>query len=123
MSETSNMPTGATEGTPADTRTMERSGPAASPRETGSEPMAGGDAEPEFETVPVGHLEVKLVFQVGSTEMTLDEFRTLKPGFCFELDQSVEQPVEIRANGKTVGAGTLLNVNGRIGVRVTELLD
>lgn len=65
-------------------------------------------------------LPVHIVFEVGQKHLPIKELQSLKAGYTFELDNSVERPVTIRANGKVIGTGELLKVGDRIGVRVTS---
>ena len=75
----------------------------------------------EFNTIPVGDLDVILTFELGSKKVSLRNLSTIQPGFCFEMDRSVQCPVVIRANGKTVGEGELIDMEGRVAVRITEM--
>ncbi len=68
-------------------------------------------------------LDVKLVFEVGSLSVTLEKLSAVQAGYTFELANPTGRPVTIRANGKVIGAGELLDVEGRIGVRVLELFE
>lgn len=65
--------------------------------------------------------QVRLQFTVGQTETTVAQLQTLQPGYTFELETLAETPVTIRANGKAIGRGELLQVGERIGVRITEV--
>ena len=66
-------------------------------------------------------LEVSLRFEVGELQVTLGELEQLKPGHVFDLAQPLAQSaVRILAHGRTVGAGQLVAVGDRLGVRVTE---
>lgn len=65
-------------------------------------------------------VQVTLAFEVGQKRIPLKELQTLKRGFTFELDNSIERPITIRANGRIIGVGELLQVDGRIGVRITS---
>lgn len=85
------------------------------------EPLETAEAE-EIESVPPGEIEVCLTFEVGQLPISLRELETLAAGYCFELDRPAETPVVIRANGKAIGKGTLVDVDGRIGVQMTSTL-
>ena len=43
-------------------------------------------------------------------------------GYIFVSQDPVSNPLEIRANGKLIGHGRLVNVEGNIGVQITELI-
>ena len=43
-----------------------------------------------------------------------------KPGYVFKLHQPLDRHVAVRANGKTIGRGELVDVDGRVGVRLLD---
>ncbi len=66
-------------------------------------------------------LPVDLVFEVGRLEITAKELTTLQAGFTFLLDRSPTAPVTIRANGRVIGRGELVQVDDRLGVTLKEI--
>jgi type III secretion protein Q len=68
-------------------------------------------------------LPVQLTFEVGRSEITLGELRTLGAGSVLELGRSVAEPIRISAQGRPVGLGELVDVEGAVGVKVTRLFD
>jgi type III secretion protein Q len=64
---------------------------------------------------------VRLTFDVGEREIALGELRTLQPGYVFNLGRDPRGAVSIRANGRLVGEGELVDIEGRIGVSVLRL--
>lgn len=85
---------------------------------------AGGAVDAGMSTgaVDVENLPVHMVFVAGEREIPLRELQALAPGYVFDLGQPVDGHVEIRANGRTVGTGELVDVDGRVGVRVLSLV-
>ena len=73
----------------------------------------------EFEDVD--ELPVRLVFDIGTKDLTIGELRALAPGFAFDLDRDLTSPVTIRVNGRAIGSGELVEVDSRLGVRITDL--
>ena len=65
-------------------------------------------------------LPVKLQFVAGETEVPFGELCSIGDGYVFDLGQAVRGHVEIRANGTTIGNGELVEVDGRIGVRILK---
>ncbi len=79
------------------------------------------------ETPPSGHvsrdledIQINLTFEAGKKSIPLKDLQSLKAGFTFELENSANQPITIRANGRAIGTGELLKIGDRIGVRVTS---
>jgi type III secretion system YscQ/HrcQ family protein len=88
--------------------------------QAGAEPTGEmpADAEP---AAPIGQVQVRLNFDVGHHDISLDELARLQPGEVLKLDQPVADLVTVRANGVKVGTGTLVEVEGRVGVMLTLL--
>ena len=69
----------------------------------------------------VEDLPVSLVFVAGEMEVALGDLQGLAPGQVLDLRRPVEAHVEVRANGRTIGRGELVEIDGRVGVRMLEL--
>lgn len=74
-----------------------------------------GDAE-SLEEVPV-----RLGFDLGHLDLPLGEVRRLQPGSILPLARGLGELVEISANGRRVGAGELVDVEGAPAVRIVRL--
>ena len=81
--------------------------------------MAGQDGDGAG---PAG-LPVTLTFDVGRIDMTVADFTHLGSGSVIEIGRPVPEPVEIRANGRHVGHGELVDIDGALGVRITRWSD
>lgn len=68
-----------------------------------------------------GDLPVRLHFDLGERQMTLSELMAVGPGHVFDLGRELRRAVIIRANGKVIGEGELVDVDGQIGVAVLSL--
>ena len=66
-------------------------------------------------------IPVRLTFDLGDREIALAELQTLQPGYIFNLGRDPRGSVNIRANGKLIGEGELVDIEGRIGVCVLRL--
>ncbi len=67
------------------------------------------------------NLQVELVFDIGEKTIPLAELKTIQPGYVFQLDNTLAEPVIIRANGLPIGKGDLMKCGDRMAVRVTRL--
>lgn len=74
-----------------------------------------GDAE-GLEAVPV-----RLSFDVGHLEVPLGDVRRLQAGSILPLNRAMAELVEISANGRRIGAGELVDVEGTPAVRIVRL--
>ena len=86
----------------------------------GQSEMPAADAEV---SVDLHDLPVTLMFEVGQQQLTLAELQGMHAGYVFELDRSIQQPVNMRANGKLIGQCELVQIENRLGARITQLLD
>ncbi len=66
-------------------------------------------------------LEVKLRF--GSRRMMLREVLALSAGVVVELDTHINSPVDLLLDGRVVAQGEVVIVDGKYGLRVTEVLE
>jgi len=94
------------------------------------EPAAGVVAPPVTPFPPEGAsyqrlmdvgLEVKLRF--GSRRMVLRDILALSAGIVVELDSSVNSPVDLLLDGRTIAQGEVVVVDGKYGLRVTQVFD
>jgi type III secretion protein Q len=67
------------------------------------------------------HLPVQLVFEIGTLTWSLGELNALAPGKIIELNRPLPHAVDIRVNGMLVGRGDLVEIDGHLGVTISEL--
>ena len=70
---------------------------------------------------PLLAVRARLEVCVGEAELTVGELLAAKDGYVLRLDRSVDQPVDIRLDGKVVARGLLVAVGDSFAVRLTEL--
>ena len=83
------------------------------------EPME--DEYDEQGEIDLSNLDVELLFEVGRQTFSARELQQLQPGYVFELDRPIEQPVKIRVNGKVIAECQLVQINNRLGARITQI--
>ena len=69
----------------------------------------------------LGGIPVEVVVELGRKTMLIREVAALKPGDIVDLEQTVDSPLDIRVGDKLLAKGELVMVNGRVGLRVTEM--
>jgi flagellar motor switch/type III secretory pathway protein FliN len=72
-----------------------------------------GGTSPDFASLPI-----RMHAIIGEKEMTLAEANLLVAGGIVELDRTKSDPIRIALNGKLAGTGELVEVDGRLGVRI-----
>ena len=84
--------------------------------------VPSADDAPTDEPLDLDAVPVRLTFDLGDRMLPLAELQQLQPGAVFDLQRPLaDGPVMIRANGALIGSGELVDIDGRIGVRVGTL--
>ncbi len=78
-------------------------------------PMENPDTMSENESI-----NVRLTFQLEERTLTVADLQNLQPGYVFTLTADPAAPVTVLANGRPVAHGRLVDVNGAIGVQLTD---
>jgi len=97
-----------------------------SPFSLGEFQMADNDFETDggaaaVDDASVANLPVRLVFEIGRREVSLDELRGMAVGSPINLEKPASSVVDILANGRRIGAGEMVLIGDQLGVRVTRL--
>ena len=66
---------------------------------------------------------VELIVQLGTTRLTLRQLAELAPGAIVALGRPLAGPFEVRAAGRLIGHGELVDVDGEVGVRIVSLQE
>ena len=70
----------------------------------------------------IGDIPVELVVELGRKKMLLRNIAALKADDIVDLEQTVDSPLNIVVGGKLLARGELVMVNGRVGLRIIELV-
>lgn len=74
----------------------------------------------EFELLKDIPLEISV--EIGSTKLPLEEILRLHANSVVELDRFINEPVDIKINGKLVAKGELYQVKENYGVKITQII-
>ncbi|MFC7399041.1 type III secretion system cytoplasmic ring protein SctQ [Chelatococcus sp. GCM10030263] len=66
-------------------------------------------------------MPVQIVIELGRLDLPLAEIEALAPGSLLPLGRNLEEGVDILANGRRIGRGTLVTIGDSLGVRVARL--
>ncbi len=69
----------------------------------------------------VGDIPIRLVFDAGRIEVPLSELEGLGVGHVFDVGRHPSSNVDIVAQGRIIGRGEVITVEGLTAVRVTAL--
>ena len=91
------------------------------PEEKGEKDDFPGDFGDEVaamsEDVPV-----HLVAVLGEKKMKLKDLLKLKVGHAIDLERAPNEFVDLTANGKVIARGELVEIDGKLGVRIIKML-
>jgi len=83
-------------------------------------PEKGENCEKEFELLKDIPLEISV--EIGSAKLTLEEILRLHSNSVVELDRFIDEPVDIKINGKLVAKGRLYQVEDNYGVEIVQII-
>ena len=83
------------------------------------ETMAGAE-EGDALVSAVGDIPVIVRVEIGEATMAARDWATLAPGDVIALGRRVGERVSVRVGGVVVARGELVDIEGQIGVRLTE---
>jgi flagellar motor switch protein FliN len=68
-------------------------------------------------------IELEANIRFGAREMSLAELLEVGPGVVIPLDRQVSDPVDLIIGEKVVARGEVVLIQGKFGLRVTEVLS
>lgn len=69
----------------------------------------------------ISQIPVQLSFDLGQKTLSFNEVRQIRPGYVLELGINLPEIVQIRSQNRLIGTGELVEINGRVGVRILNL--
>ena len=66
---------------------------------------------------------VTLSIEMGNKMMKLRDLLNLNKNSVVELERAAGEPLDIKANGSLIARGEVVIVNGRYGVKLTEVVS
>ena len=67
-------------------------------------------------------IPVQLSVELGRTKVPIKQVLQLKPGSIVELDSVAGEPVDVLVNGYLIAQGEVVVVNGKFGIRLTDVV-
>jgi type III secretion protein Q len=71
----------------------------------------------------VGDLPVKITFELGRLELSLDDVQRMDAGTVLPVSKPTDEAVDIMANGRKIGRGSIVSIGDSIGVEVTRIFS
>jgi type III secretion protein R len=85
-------------------------------------PPAEPSAKPAAGAARVDDLPIPVVFDVGQIELTVGQLRSIGEGYTFELPALPPRLVTLRAHGREIGQGELVELGDKVGVRISPVV-
>jgi type III secretion system YscQ/HrcQ family protein len=79
-----------------------------------------GQDESELEEL-VGTTPLVVRLELGSMEMSAAEWAALRPGDVLQSGRRIDETVTLRTGGREIARGELVEIDGEIGVRITQV--
>ena len=71
----------------------------------------------------LSQVELNVTVQLGSAELAIRDLMALSPGSVVRVGTQIGEPFPVLVNGRIAARGDLVVVNGRLGVRIRELIS
>ena len=68
-------------------------------------------------------IPVSISMEVGNTDITIRNLLQLNQGSVVELDRLAGEPLDVKANGTLIAHGEVVVVNGKFGIRLTDVVS
>ena len=68
-------------------------------------------------------VEVPVMVELGSTQMTIEELLALRPGSVIELTKFATDPVDLVIRDHVVAQGEIIVVQDNFGIRITHIVE
>jgi flagellar motor switch protein FliN/FliY len=67
-------------------------------------------------------IDVRLTVELGRTDMTLRDVLALCEESVVMLDRLIDEPLDVKVNGKLIARGEVIAEGNRFGLRILELV-
>ncbi|MDB5595539.1 MAG: type secretion system YscQ/HrcQ family protein [Hyphomicrobiales bacterium] len=72
--------------------------------------------------IDLDRVQVEIVFDAGRVSLPLVALETIAPGYVFQLEKTEVGQVSMLVSGKHIGKAELVEVDGRAGFRILEII-
>jgi len=67
-------------------------------------------------------IPLEVTVEIGTTELPIEEILKLNPNSVIELDKMINEPVDLKVNGKLIAKGELYTVKNSFGIKITNII-
>lgn len=87
------------------------------------EPASASDVAETVNESLLRELPVQVTCEIGRVTLSAKEVLELRPGAVLPVGRPLAGPVDLTAGGRVLARGELVDVEGEIGVRITEIVS
>ena len=73
--------------------------------------------------ININEMPVRLSFDLGEQSLTFKEVANLQPGYILNMKRPFTNIIKIRSQNQLIGKGEIVDIEGRVGVRITQLFS
>lgn len=81
------------------------------------------EEEQELPIVDIEDMPVVLTFDMGDELLTFRQVEQIKPGHILNLKKPFTNLVTIRSQNQAIGQGEVVDIEGKVGIRITRLFN
>lgn len=70
-----------------------------------------------------GDIPIQIVAVLGKKAVTVKDVVSLRMGEVIELNRLPNEAIDLLANGKLIAKGELVEIDGRLGIRILKIFD
>ncbi len=67
-------------------------------------------------------IPLEVTVEIGSAEMPIEDVLKLNPNSIIELDRFVNEPIDLKVNGRVIAKGELYTVKNNFGIKITQIV-
>jgi len=67
-------------------------------------------------------IPLEVTVEIGTTQMLIEDVLKLNPNSIVELDRYINEPVDLKVNGRVIAKGELYTVKNNFGIRITHII-
>jgi len=67
-------------------------------------------------------IPLEVTVEIGTAEMKIEDVLKLNPNSVIELDRYVNEPIDLKVNGRVIAKGELYTVKNNFGIRITQII-
>ena len=86
-------------------------------------PESSNNQMKEKPVVNINDMPIRLSFDLGEESLTFKEVTSLRPGYILNLKKPFTNVIKIRSQNQLIGKGEIIDIDGKVGVRITQLFN